>query len=41
MLTNNRIYIENRLASLRRDPVANARLIKKWERILRKFEANN
>lgn len=41
MINRNRLYIENRLASLRRDPTVNARLIKKWERILRKFDANN
>ena len=41
MINRNRLYIENRLASLRRDPVANARLIRKWERILRKFDTNN
>ena len=40
-MNRDRIYIENRLASLRRDPVVNTRLIKKWERILRKFDANN
>lgn len=31
-------YIENRIAKLKTNPVENARLIKKWERILRKAE---
>ena len=38
MFKRDRMYIENRLDSLRRDPVSNAKLIKKWERILRKFD---
>lgn len=38
MITRDRLYIENRLDTLRRKPVENAKLIKKWERILRKFE---
>ena len=41
MLTRDRNYIENRLDALRRNPVENAKLIKKWERILRKFERND
>lgn len=41
MINRDRLYIENRLDALRRKPVENARLIKKWERILRKFDANN
>jgi hypothetical protein len=31
-------YIEQRIAKLKTNPVENARLIKKWERILRKAE---
>ena len=31
-------YIRNRIASLKKNPVENARLIKKWERELRKLE---
>lgn len=31
-------YIEIRLAHLRRNPVANANIIKKWERLLRRAE---
>jgi hypothetical protein len=34
----NKSYIETRLASLRRNPTENARLIKKWERLLRRAE---
>lgn len=34
----NKSYIETRLTSLRRNPVENARLIKKWERLLRRAE---
>ena len=34
----NKSYIEIRLASLKRNPVENARLIKKWERLLRRAE---
>lgn len=34
----NKTYVELRLASLRRNPVENARLIRKWERYLRKFK---
>ena len=30
--------IENRIAKLKTNPVENARLIKKWERMLRKAE---
>ena len=32
-------YIELRLAKLRIDPVNNAKLIKKWERYLRRAQA--
>ena len=32
-------YIELRLAKLRNKPVENAKLIKKWERYLRRVEA--
>lgn len=32
----NKDYIELRLASLKRNPIENARLIKKWERMLRR-----
>ena len=32
-------YIELRLAKLRIDPVNNAKLIKKWERYLRRTQA--
>ena len=32
-------YIEQRIAKLKTNPVENANLIKKWERILRKAEA--
>ena len=31
-------YIENRIAKLKTNPVENVRLIKKWERMLRKTE---
>lgn len=31
-------YIEIRIAKLKRDPVGNANLIKKWERYLRRYE---
>lgn len=34
----NKDYIELRLASLKRDPVTNMRLIKKWERLLRRAQ---
>lgn len=34
----NKTYIELRLAKLRIDPVTNAKLIKKWERYLRRCE---
>lgn len=34
----NKSYIEMRLASLRRNPAENAKLIKKWERMLRRVE---
>ena len=32
-------YIENRIAKLKGNPVENANLIKKWERLLRRVEA--
>lgn len=32
-----KIHIENRIAKLRINPVENAKLIKKWERKLRKM----
>ena len=32
-----KLHIENRIAKLRIDPVENAKLIKKWERKLRKM----
>ena len=32
----NKLHIENRIAKLNRKPVENAKLIKKWERLLRK-----
>ena len=34
----NKGYIELRLASLKRNPVVNMRLIKKWARILRRAQ---
>lgn len=40
MIIRDRLYIENRLDTLRRKPVENAKLIKKWERILRNYEKN-
>lgn len=33
-----RLHIENRIAKLKTNPVENAKLIKKWERKLRKLE---
>ncbi len=33
-------YIEARIRRLETNPVENAKLIKKWKRILRKAEAN-
>ena len=36
----NKTYVELRLATLRRNPVENYRLIKKWERLLRRYESN-
>ena len=38
-MKRDRLYIENRLARLRMKPLENARLIKKWERMLRRTEA--
>lgn len=32
----NKLHIENRIAKLNTNPVENARLIKKWERMLRR-----
>lgn len=32
-------YIEQRIAKLKTNPVENAKIIKKWERMLRKAEA--
>lgn len=32
-------YIEQRIAKLKTNPVENANLIKKWERLLRRAEA--
>lgn len=39
MLHTNKTYlhIQNRIASLKRNPVENANLIRKWERKARKF----
>lgn len=34
----NKSYIETRLAALHRNPQENARLIRKWERLLRRAE---
>ena len=34
----NRMYVENRIAKLKTNPIENANLIRKWERILRKCE---
>ena len=31
-------YVENRIAKLKTNPIVNANLIHKWERILRKCE---
>ena len=31
-------YIENRIAKLKTNPVENANLIKKWERLLRRVD---
>ena len=31
-------YIENRIAKLKTNPVENANIIKKWERLLRRAE---
>lgn len=38
MTKYSRLHIENRINQLMRDPVANAKLIKKWERALRKIK---
>ena len=38
-MTLNTSKIEMRLAKLRTNPLINARLIKKWERILRRAQA--
>ena len=37
-MKRDRLYIENRLARLNMKPQVNARLIKKWERMLRRIE---
>lgn len=34
----NKAYIETRIAKLQTNPVENAKLIKKWERYLRRAE---
>lgn len=34
----NRMHVENRIAKLKTNPIENASLIRKWERILRKCE---
>lgn len=33
-----KLYVETRINALRRDPVGNAKLIKKWVRLLRRLE---
>lgn len=38
-MKRDKLYIEMRLAALKRKPIENAKLIKKWERLLRR--ANN
>ena len=40
-MNRNRLYIENRLTRLRMKPSENARLIKKWERMLRRYDAQS
>lgn len=40
MFERNELYITNRIAKLRRKPVENANIIKKWERQLRKLKQN-
>lgn len=37
-MKRDRLYIENRLTRLCMRPQVNARLIKKWERMLRRIE---
>lgn len=37
MIKKSKQAIENRIAKLKNNPVENAKLIKKWERILRNF----
>lgn len=39
MINRTRESIENRIFKLQQNPVENARLIRKWQRILRAFEA--
>lgn len=34
-------YIEMRIKSLEKNPVENAKIIKKWKRLLRRSEAEN
>lgn len=36
MIKYTRLHIENRINQLSRNPVENAKLIRKWERLLRK-----
>ena len=36
-----RLDITNRIERLKTKPIINANLIKKWERILRKFDESN
>lgn len=38
MAQNSREYITGRIRKLKQDPIANANLIKKWERKLRNYE---
>lgn len=37
-MKRDRLYIENRLTRLRMRPTVNAKLIRKWERMLRRVE---
>ena len=37
-MKRDRLYIENRLARLNMKPTVNAKLIRKWERMLRRIE---
>lgn len=38
MIIRNKLYIENRIAKLETKPVENAKLIRKWKRILRNYK---